>query len=231
MKSLEKLDNPVRYSLEETHQQQCISYTNSLFYDPRFCVFGALRTPKNAAEDLLAYAQRTDSFYIIGDPPKLPEGLRLVDTLQCLQMVLEKPIEMENSHRIDRLETDQKQQDLFALVNKVQPGYFREQTAALGNYYGIYDQGTLVACCGERMQMKGFTEISAIVTQPKSRGKGYAKQLTKHTTDFLFQQNKIPYLHVLESNDRAIALYGKLGFRTRRKLTFWSIGTRSGSSV
>jgi hypothetical protein len=92
MNSIEKLDNPVRYSLEETQRQQCISYANSLFYDPRFCVFGSLQTPEKAAEDLLAYAQLTDSFYIIGNPPKLPEGLRLIDLLHCLQMVLKKPI-------------------------------------------------------------------------------------------------------------------------------------------
>jgi len=74
-----------------------------LFYDPRFCVFGSLQTPEKAAEDLLAYTQLTDSFYIIGNPPKLPEGLRLIDLLHCLQMVLKKPIKMENTHRIDRL--------------------------------------------------------------------------------------------------------------------------------
>ena len=61
---------------------------------------------------------------------------------------------MENTHRINRLEILKRQQDLFALVNEVQPGYFREQTAALGNYYGIHDRGKLVACCGERMKME-----------------------------------------------------------------------------
>ena len=132
---------------------------------------------------------------------------------------------MENTHRIDRLEILKQQQDLFALVNEVQPGYFREQTAALGNYYGIYDRGKLVACCGERMKIEDFTEISAVVTQPYSRGKGYAKQLIKHITDSVFQQNKIPYLHVLESNHNAIALYKKLGFKTRRKLLFFKLGT------
>jgi predicted GNAT family acetyltransferase len=140
-------------------------------------------------------------------------------------MVLKKPIKMENTHRIDRLEILKQQQDLFALVNEVQPGYFREQTAALENYYGIYDRGKLVACCGERMKMEDFTEISAVVTQPDSRGKGYAKQLIKHTTYSVFQQNKIPYLHVLESNHNAIALYKKLGFKTRRKLPFSKLGT------
>lgn len=132
---------------------------------------------------------------------------------------------MENTHRIDRLEILKQQQDLFALVNEVQPGYFREQTAALGNYYGIHDRGKLVACCGERMKMEDFTEISTVVTQPDSRGKGYAKQLIKHTTDSVFQQNKILYLHVLESNHNVIVLYKKLGFKTRRKLPFFKLGT------
>lgn len=82
-----------------------------------------------------------------------------------------------------------------------------------------------MACCGERMKMEDFTEISAVDTQPDSRGKGYAKQLIKHITDSVFQQNKIPYLHVLESNHNAIALYKKLGFKTRRKLLFFKLGT------
>ena len=60
----------------------------------------------------------------------------------------------------------------------------------------------------------------AIVTHPNHTRKGYAKQLIKHTTDKVFLENKIPYLHVLESNIHAISLYEKLGFITRRKSVF-----------
>jgi len=39
----------------------------------------------------------------------------------------------------------------------------------------------------------------------------------------IFNENKTPYLHVVESNIGAIGLYEKLGFVTRRKMSFWNI--------
>jgi predicted GNAT family acetyltransferase len=41
----------------------------------------------------------------------------------------------------------------------------------------------------------------------------------------VFNENKIPYLHVAESNIGAIKLYEKLGFATRRKISFWNLKT------
>ncbi|MCL6220358.1 GNAT family N-acetyltransferase [Zunongwangia pacifica] len=73
------------------------------------------------------------------------------------------------------------------------------------------------------MKMNKYTEVSAVDTHPEYTGKGYAKQLIKHTTDEIFKENKIPYLHVAESNTGAIKLYKKLGFSTRRKISFWNL--------
>jgi predicted GNAT family acetyltransferase len=93
----------------------------------------------------------------------------------------------------------------------------------LGNYYGIFKNGELVAAAGERMKMFDFIEVSAIVTHPRHTGKGYAKQLIAHTVNNIFIKNKTPYLHVLENNFTAIKLYEKLGFIARRKISFWNI--------
>ena len=81
----------------------------------------------------------------------------------------------------------------------------------------------LVAVTGERMQMDDFTEVRAVVTHPQHTGKVYAKQLVAYTVNQVFAKGKTPYLHVLESNLPAIALYEKLGFTTRRKMNFWNI--------
>ena len=46
------------------------------------------------------------------------------------------------------------------------------------------------------MKLNAFTEVSAVVTLSNYIRKGYAKQLTKQTTDEIFGEKKIPILHV-----------------------------------
>ena len=87
----------------------------------------------------------------------------------------------------------------------------------------LFKNDVLVAVTGERMQMNDFVEVSAVVTHPNHTGKGYAKQLVVYTVNEIFKQNKTPYLHVIEDNKGAIQLYEKLGFSTRRKISFWNI--------
>ena len=76
------------------------------------------------------------------------------------------------------------------------------------------------------LKMDDFTEVSAVVTHPNYTNKGFAKQLIAYTVNAIFDENKIPYLHVAETNFGAIRLYEKLGFRTRRKISFWDIESR-----
>jgi predicted GNAT family acetyltransferase len=104
----------------------------------------------------------------------------------------------------------------------VQPGYFKSRTFELGAYFGIYENDRLVAAAGERMKMDGYTEVSAVVTHPEHTGKGYAKKLVSYTTARIFAEGRIPYLHVAQTNTAAIYLYEKLGFKTRRKISFWN---------
>jgi predicted GNAT family acetyltransferase len=95
----------------------------------------------------------------------------------------------------------------------------------MGDYFGVFKDNTLVAVTGERMKMNEFTEVSAVVTHPLYTGRGYAKQLVAYTVNKIFDQNKTPYLHVAEKNNGAIRLYEKLGFKTRRKISFWNFVT------
>ena len=60
---------------------------------------------------------------------------------------------------------------MLALINLVQPGYFLPGTKMMGDYYGIWQNGELVAVTGERMRMHGLTEISAVVTHPDFTGR------------------------------------------------------------
>ena len=136
-------------------------------------------------------------------------------------MVIDHPIELAIAENIVLL--DNHREELFDIVNLVQPGYFRPRTALLGDYFGIFKNNSLVAVTGERMKMDGFTEVSAVVTHPDHLGKGYAKQLIAHTVNKIFGEDRFPYLHVAATNTAAIGLYEKLGFTTRRKISFWNL--------
>ncbi|MBF4506046.1 GNAT family N-acetyltransferase [Flavobacterium sp. JLP] len=217
-----KLDNPVWNALAETHSAFAIDYGNTKFYNPNYCTFGGFSELESTFDATRQYASLTESFFIVGEKPSLPDSLKIEKELVCLQMIVYNKIEQPINNEIVKL-TQKHNDDLVHLVNLVQPGYFKNKTASLGNYYGIFKDNQLIAVTGERMKMNDFTEVSAIITHPDHTGKGYAKQLIAHCVNTIFDQNKIPFLHVVESNVGAIALYEKLGFITRREMSFWNI--------
>lgn len=222
MPNYNNLDQPVWHSLSQTHSKFALDYGEMKFYKPQYCPFGGMVTTVANSSAISEYAKLASSFFVVGQCPELSGQLKLVRELVCLQMVLEKPIEMQRNQVIAWLENEQLL-DLYRLVNAVQPGYFKRDTPELGNYYGIYREGKLVAATGERMKMEAFTEVSAVVTHPEFTGQGLAKQLVTHVCQSIFAQGKIPYLHVAASNIGAVKLYEKLGFKTRRNMSFWQI--------
>ncbi|MCA0238693.1 MAG: GNAT family N-acetyltransferase [Bacteroidetes bacterium] len=216
------LDNPAWNALHESHRAYARGDAQIRLYLPEFAPFGGIHpeADKSAFQNL--YVPDNDFIYLIGDMPDLPSGYVLEKQLVCLQMICPEPIDMVVSDAIQGLTQDHAR-DLSALVNLVQPGYFREKTSQMGQYYGIYLNGILAAVTGERMRMNGYTEISAVVTHPDFTGRGLASQLVAHAVNINLAAGQLPFLHVTEDNVRAIALYEKLGFQTRRKMDFWKI--------
>ena len=202
-----------------------IAFGNIKFYHPEYCPFGGYTDRSNIVEGIDAYAELTDNFFVVGERPNFSAKIRLKKDLVCYQMLLDNPVDVVAKEEITELRSEKEKSELFILVNLVQPGYFKSKTAALGRYYGIYADDLLVAVTGERMKMNKYTEVSAVVTHPQHTGKSYAKQLIAHTTNKIFSEGKLPYLHVSDANVSTIALYKKLGFKTRRNISFWHLIT------
>jgi ribosomal protein S18 acetylase RimI-like enzyme len=217
-----KLDNPIWYSLSETHKNFAIDYGTIKFYHPDYCPFGGFKEVENTANLIEEYAKLSNNFFIFGEKPNIPKDLVLKNELVCLQMIIYDKIE----HKIDEkiVELDESHlEDLLGLVKIVYPEYFKKKTAKLGKYYGIFKNDQLVAVTGERMRMNDFIEVSAVITHPDHIGKGYAKQLITQTVNAIIDTKNIPFLHVSEANFGAIKLYEKLGFQTRKKISIWNI--------
>ena len=110
--------------------------------------------------------------------------------------------------------------EMVELATLTKPGPFGLRTHELGAYVGIRLQGKLVAMAGERLKVPGYTEVSAVCTHPEHTGKGYAGVLMEEIMRGIRMRGEIPFLHVREDNTRAIALYERLGFRTRIRMHF-----------
>ena len=218
----DKLDNPAWHSLNETHGLFAIGDDEIKFYKPSICRFGGINSKQ---VDLISFLHNHTvliSFFVIGEKPPTSPDLIIENELVCLQMTCPAPIKIDYTENIVYL-NDAYPKQLADLVDLVQPGYFEEGTSLMGDYFGIFKDDQLVAVTGERMKMFGFTEISAVVTHPDFTGKGLAKQLVAYTANKNFERNTYPYLHVAETNTIAIKLYEKLGFVTRRKISFWKM--------
>jgi ribosomal protein S18 acetylase RimI-like enzyme len=219
-----KLDNPAWYSLNEVHKDFNIGNEVIRLYQQDVCPFGGIHP---ASPEVMLQLNELVSpgvnFFILGNLPALPEGYEMIHELLCAQMVCVQPIASATREPLVYLNDDFREV-LVRLVQLVQPGYFQEKTCAMGDYFGIFQEGELVAAAGERMRMDDFTEVSAVVTHPDYGGRGYAKQLVAHVVNKNLAAGKIPYLHVAEHNLPAIGLYEKLGFMKRMTIPLRKIG-------
>lgn len=103
------------------------------------------------------------------------------------------------------------------LTERTRPGPFRERTIELGGYLGIWREGVLAAMAGERFSApagdgRGWTEVSAVCTDPAFRGQGLATRLMRAVAARVRARGDELFLHVLDTNTGAIALYERIGF-------------------
>jgi ribosomal protein S18 acetylase RimI-like enzyme len=110
--------------------------------------------------------------------------------------------------------------DMVELATLTKPGPFGSRTHELGKYVGIRSEGKLVAMAGERLKVPGYTEVSAVCTHPKHIGQGYARVLMLEIMQGIRNRGETAFLHVRQDNARAVALYERLGFRTRKVVHF-----------
>ena len=107
--------------------------------------------------------------------------------------------------------------EMIELTALTKPGPFGPRTHELGTYLGIRREEKLVAMAGERLKVPGYTEVSAVCTHPDHLGHGYAQALMSEVMRGIRERDETPFLHVRADNARAVRVYEKLGFKTRKE--------------
>ncbi|SEQ06596.1 FR47-like protein [Hyunsoonleella jejuensis] len=216
------LQNPVWYALKETHQKYVVAYDEVKFYNPNICPFGAFPNASKTKKALTAYSKLTDSFFLVSenDTPDFDEHhVVLNQKIEGCQMVLNDLATVEISETIVPL-TETYIQEIYDLIWLVMPGYYKKRTFDMGDYFGIFKHGKLIAISGQRMQTNDFIEVSGVVTHPDFTRQGFAKQLITHTVQEILKTGKHPILHTTKGNP-AIGLYESLGFQLTRDMNWW----------
>ncbi|CAR52061.1 GNAT family N-acetyltransferase [Burkholderia cenocepacia] len=114
--------------------------------------------------------------------------------------------------------------DMLALAAAAQPGPFGPRTFELGHYIGVRSEGRLAAMAGQRMQVEGYTEISAVCVDAAFRRQGLAARLIRSLIATISARAETPFLHVLTTNQVAIERYLALGFVVRREMHLLVLG-------
>lgn len=217
------LHNPVYNALLTGDKHLALGTNTVKYFDEAVSPFvGFEETNENGFDDLhqLLPPGRT-ILYAKPDSITEPRGWKLLHEIKGLQFIFEGSIPtLEPSFTFTPLRHEHAEQ-MVQLARLTKPGPFDMRTIEFGNYFGVFENNNLVAMTGQRLHLSDYTEVSAVCTHPGYLGRGYAAALVKHQLNLVMNAGQIPFLHVRADNDRAIALYERLGFRVSRTMMFY----------
>jgi ribosomal protein S18 acetylase RimI-like enzyme len=218
------LDNPMWQALVSHQASFALAGQLAARYQPDLAPFAGVQQPTQAAfEELTSLIGKDEMLYLLEDEPPQLAGFHVEPHGLITQMVWQGDSTLANpTVELCRLAAPEVE-EMLTLTALAFPGYFRARTYEMGDYWGIRENGLLVAMTGERFQVEDYCEVSAVCTHPDFRGRGYAEQLVCHVVTGMLRRDAVPFLHVGQTNETAKRIYAKLGFVERRDLPLWSV--------
>ncbi|MGW0947923.1 GNAT family N-acetyltransferase [Streptomyces sp. NPDC002623] len=214
------LDNPARAALTGPHARFAERRGRVLRYPVDVSPWLALPDEPHGEDwaDLAALAGPGAEVALAGFGGEVPDGWEVTFRMEGVQFVDDGLAAAPDPEAIRLGPADVP--EMLDLIARTQPGPFEARTIELGTYLGIRRDGALVAMAGERLHPPGWTEISAVCTDPAFRGEGLATRLILAVAHGIRERGETPFLHTSAGNVNAIRLYESLGFRLRRRTTF-----------
>ena len=212
------LDNPVWTSLTGAHAPLAIGDGVARRYPAEVGVFAAVEAPTKLALDALAEIVAPGE--VVGlfalDAQRVAGPWTVAAEMELIQMVGEIDLTPPEAPVVELASTDTEK--MLALAQVTQPGPFGLRTIEMGRYAGRWEGDKLAAMAGERLKPTGYTEVSAVCTDPAFRGQGHAQVLVRAIGAQIQQRGETPFLHVAAgsaSESTAVGVYERLGFRQR----------------
>ena len=222
------LDRPVWSALTSERQSAlAVGADGALRFAPGYGVFAASvdQSPESLAA--MALLERPEGVIctVEADPVPVPPGLSVVKEATLAQMVLVALAPAKARDIMIEPLTEADAPAMLALATLTEPGPFFDKTHRLGDFFGVKQDGRLLAMAGERMKPDGFTEVSGVCAHPDARGRGYAGALMRTVIEQILARGETAFLHSYADNAGAIALYRALGFEVRSEMAMRMLGS------
>lgn len=221
------LDRPIWSALTTRQASLAVGADGALRFAPGYGVFAASEDQSPVSLAAMALLERPEGVIctVEGQPVPVPPGLRVVKAATLTQMVLVELAPAKARDIIIEPLTEADAPAMLALATLTEPGPFFDRTHQLGGFFGVKQDGRLMAMAGERMKPDGFTEVSGVCAHPDARGRGYAGALMRTVIEQILARGETAFLHSYADNAGAIALYRALGFEVRSEMAMRMLGS------
>lgn len=213
------LDRAPWHALSQDHRRLAIGTDLALRYPSDLLPFAASGDDSPQALKALSNLLKPGQglMYLQADPVILPPDLKLVSRDEALLMMAPPgPAPVNLSLKDIKPLGPEHLEQMLELADLTRPGPISNRAQEIGQFWGRFDHGQLVAMAGTRMRFSGFTEVSGVCTRPSHRGLGLARHLTAHVTQIIHRTGASAFLHAFKTNPEAISLYQGLGFQPFR---------------
>lgn len=172
---------------------------------------------------LLVEIANESSFYlqVRPDVPSLLEATYQIAEIKMMWRMILNPSRYQPHQDPEavRIGPDNGEQvrELFADgdANGEAPDFYSADMLELGCFFGIRDQGSLIAAAGTHLvsQQEGIAAVGCVYTRRDRRGRGLAGRVTSAVIEHLLSQGICTIgLNVKQRNQSAMRIYERLGF-------------------
>ena len=210
----ELLENVIWQSLTGSHAKYSVGNGAARRYAQGFSPIAAFVDTRNPDFSALApYCQAGEQIYCDGWSGAAPPLWRVMHESTMFKMLWSGQMpELDEAADAVPLGPEHAAQAL-GLAALTKPGPFGPRTIELGEYFGYFEAGKLIAMAGERFHAGALREVSGVCTHPQHQGRGFARRLMLKLVRRQMARGETPFLHVMTDNSGARRLYRNMGFR------------------